>query len=132
MSNKQNLKMPENITEQMYRETSEHYMQELKKKDRIIKFLKNRLEEVDHHKVKIKELKDQVRLCISLQHQFSKVTEEKIYSLLHDQNERLNCIDDSTANVSTDLQDYIDNYIDVIDIDTTDSDVSIEELDIHS
>jgi len=116
----------ENITEQMYRETSEHYMQELKKKDRIIKFLKNRLEEIDYHKNKLKEIKDQIKLCTSLQIQFNKVTEEKIYSILHDQSERLNCIDDSTANVDSDLQDYIDNYIELVDIDT-DSD-SMEEM----
>jgi esterase/lipase len=124
MSNKP--KEHENITEQMYRETSEHYMQELKKKDRIIKFLKNRLEEIDYHKNKLKEIKDQIKLCTSLQIQFNKVTEEKIYSILHDQSERLNCIDDSTANVDSDLQDYIDNYIEIIDIDT-DSD-SLEEM----
>jgi len=116
----------ENITEQMYRETSEYYMQELKKKDRIIKFLKNRLEEIDYHKNKLKEIKDQIKLCTNLQIQFNKVTEEKIYSILHDQSERLNCIDDSTANVDSDLQDYIDNYIEIIDIDT-DSD-SLEEM----
>jgi len=110
-----------NITEQMYRETSEHFMQELKKKDRIIKFLKNRLDEVAYQKKHIEKIGDRIKYALKINNQMISNTNDNIYEYLGEIGNRTACIDDNTRSVDGDIDDFIENYLDNV------SEIDLEE-----
>ncbi len=108
-----------NITEQFYRETSEHFVSELKKKDREIHFLKQRLEEVNTHKDKLFMLVSKIKTVTKINYDMNTLNFNNYYDIAQELTERSHCINDSTSNVDSDLEDFILNY----------SELEIDELD---
>jgi len=106
-----------NITEQMFKETSEHYMQELKKKDKIIDFLKNRLKDIESQKNYIEKCKDKIRYALQLQADILNANTNSMYESLDEIKSRTNYIDDSTNNINIDIEDFVENYLDVMSSD---------------
>ena len=104
---------PDTITEQYFRETSEHYMQELKKKDKTIEFLKSRLSEIDYQKFHIEKLKDKIKYALTLQKELINASNGSIYELLSEVGNRTQCIDDATRSIDGDIDDFLDNYVEL-------------------
>ena len=114
-------KKPENITEQYFRETSEHYMLELKKKDRIIDFLKRRLKDVQHHLNTVKETKQQILLVNEYLTDLVEMHNDKTENLLREQSIKIRACEDNTQNLDEDIQDFIENFIEMgLDSDSAD------------
>tara|TARA_R100001086_G_scaffold49571_3_gene22030 strand:+ start:2767 stop:3126 length:360 start_codon:yes stop_codon:yes gene_type:complete len=110
-----------NVTEQMFRETSEHFMQELEKKDKIIKFLKQRLQDVEYQKGYIEKLRDRFKYALFVQKQLIDSHETNIYDLITELGSRTKCIEDNTRSVDGDIDDWLENY----------SDLVVEDIDIN-
>lgn len=116
-----NLTQSNNITEQMYRETSEHFMQELEKKNKTIYFLKNRLKEVEFQKNFIEKSRDKIVYALKLQCQMVDNSAANIFEMLGEIQNRTACINDNTKSINGDIEDYLENYIEIMDL--TDSDL---------
>ena len=104
----------ENITEQMYRETSDHFMQELKKKDRCIQFLKQRLGDIQHQKQYLIVLVGKIKTLIKVHKELNLVSLGNFHDIADELNSRAACIDDSTVSIDGDLEDFIENYVDLV------------------
>ena len=109
-----------NITEQYFRETSEHYMKELSKKDKTIEFLKSRLQEIDYQKFHIDKLKDKIKYALTLQKELLNASNASIYELLGEVGNRTQCIDDATRSINGDIEDYLENYLEFEELDLSD------------
>ena len=112
-----------NITEQMYRETSEHFMAELNKKNKIIQFLKSRLKEVQHQKNHIEKLRDKIKYALLVQHQMMDAANSNIYELVGELGNRTQSIADTTRSIDGDIEDFMENYSDTLHLNITDSDI---------
>jgi hypothetical protein len=115
---------PENVTEQMFRETSEHFMSELNKKDKTIRFLKNRLKEVEFQKNFIEKSRDKIVYALKLQCQMLDASSSNIFDMLGEIQNRTACINDNTRSLDGDIEDYLENYVEVIDLTDSDLDSS--------
>ena len=112
-----------NITEQMYRETSEHFMKELEKKNKIIEFLKSRLEEVNYQKRHIDKLRDKIKYALLLQRQMVDTSSGNVYELIGELGNRTACIDDTTRSLDGDINDFVENYMDTLHLNINESDL---------
>jgi chromosome segregation ATPase len=122
MTSEQHNEKP-NITEQMYRETSEHFMEELKKKEKIIDFLKNRLKDVESQKNYIEKCKDKLKYALQLQADILNANTNSMYESLTEISNRNKYITDSSTNIDNDIEDFIENYLDNI---SSDIDIELE------
>ena len=109
-----------NITEQYFRETSEHFMQQLNKKDKVIDFLKSRLQEIDYQKYHIDKLKDKIKYALTLQGELINASNNSIYELLAEVSNRTQYINDATRSVNGDIEDFLENYVEIEELDLSD------------
>ena len=107
-----------NITEQYFRETSEHFMQQLNKKDKVIEFLKSRLQEIDYQKYHIDKLKDKIKYALTLQGELINASNNSIYELLGEVSNRTQCINDATRSVNGDIEDFLENYVEIEELNS--------------
>lgn len=117
-----------NVTEQMFKETSEHFMEELKKKEKIIDFLKNRLKDIESQKNCIEKCKDKLKYALQIQADILNANTNNMYESLDEISSRNSYIKDSTSNINTDIEDFIENYLDNI---SSDIDLDIDLTDLY-
>jgi len=108
------------ITEQFLRETSEHFMSELKKKDKIINFLKDRLREVSDEKAHFLMLTGKIKMICKLQKDMMNLSFNQYYDIADELKLRTNNLDDTTRSLDSDIIDFLENY----------ADLDIEELEV--
>ena len=112
-----------NITQQMYRETSEHFMKEIETKNKIIEFLKSRLEEVNYQKRHIDKLRDKIKYALLLQRQMVDTSSGNVYELIGELGNRTACIDDTTRSLDGGINDFVENYMDTLHLNINESDL---------
>ena len=108
------------ITEQFLRETSEHFMLELKKKDKIINFLKDRLREVSDEQSHFLMLTGKIKMICKLQKDMMNLSFNQYYDIADELRLRTNNLDDTTRSLDNDIIDFLENY----------ADLDIEELEV--
>ena len=120
MTNPTNNNDEDRITEQFYRETSEHFVMELKKKDKIINFLKDRLREVSDEKEHFLMLTSKIKMICKLQKDMLNLSFNQYYDIADELRLRTNNLDDTTRSLDNDIIDFLENY----------ADLDIEELEV--
>ena len=120
MTNPTNNNDEDRITEQFYRETSEHFVMELNKKDKIINFLKDRLREVSDEQSHFLMLTGKIKMICKLQKDMMNLSFNQYYDIADELRLRTNNLDDTTRSLDNDIIDFLENY----------ADLDIEELEV--